>query len=326
MASKSPSASAAAARARLSTADLRLQRWLRYQRVRRATLALSVLWVLGLPLWHLARDLFESAGLAAGSRWAVLAALSARPPNPPLLGAPWTVSLFGLELLDPTAFVSLLAARAVDWHVVLGALPLLVLVPFLGRFFCGWLCPYLPVLAASNGLRALLARAGLRLPDLKLPRWTQYAVLAGLLSATAVAQTQLIPLVYPPSLIAREAYRAVFQGSLGGGAVFILGAFLFDTFGSRAGFCRSLCPGGATFALLSVRSPVKVRREPAACTDCTLCDVVCNLGQQPMTDKLDMGCERCGKCVSVCPTDALRIEIGKPVTLAPEAVTPGAAR
>lgn len=271
-----------------------------------------MLWVVGLPLWHLARDLDESAGLAGGTRWAQLAAHWNHPPPPVLLGAPWTVSVFGLELLDPTAFVSLLAARAVDWKVLVGALPLLVLVALLGRFFCGWLCPYLPLLAASNALRSLFAKVGVRLPDLKLPRWTNYAVLAFVLAATAVAQTQLMPLVYPPSVIARELYRAIFQGSVGAGATFILAAFLFDTFASRAGFCRSLCPGGATFSLLSWRSPVKVKRHAPSCTDCTLCDVVCNLGQQPMTDQLDAGCERCGKCVSVCPTDALVLEAFKP--------------
>ena len=38
-----------------------------------------------------------------------------------------------------------------------------------------------------------------------------------------------------------------------------------------------------------------------------LCDVVCNLGQRPMTDQLDSGCERCGKCIAACPTDALKL-------------------
>ncbi|MHB8872044.1 MAG: 4Fe-4S binding protein [Myxococcaceae bacterium] len=310
MAAPSLSAPAVAARERLQSADLKLQRTPRYQRLRRATLALSVLWVVGLPLWHLSKDLSESAGLGGGGRWALLAGYLPDPPAPPFLGAPWTVSLFGLELLDPTAFLSLLAARAVDFKVVLGALPLLVLVALLGRFFCGWLCPYLPVLAASNALRALLARVGIRAPDLRLPRWTSYAVLAGLLAATAIAQTHFISLVYPPAVIGRELYRAIFQGAVGAGATFILGAFLFDTFVSRAGFCRSLCPGGATFSLLSLRSPVKVKREALACTDCTVCDVVCNLGQQPMTDRVDEGCERCGKCIAVCPTGALRFELG----------------
>jgi ferredoxin len=34
--------------------------------------------------------------------------------------------------------------------------------------------------------------------------------------------------------------------------------------------------------------------------------VVCNLGQSPMTGRIDEGCERCGKCVASCPTDALK--------------------
>ncbi len=63
------------------------------------------------------------------------------------------------------------------------------------------------------------------------------------------------------------------------------------------------------FSLLGAASPVRVVRDPARCTDCTVCDVVCNLGQHPMTDKLDSGCERCGKCISACPTDALKFAL-----------------
>jgi ferredoxin-type protein NapH len=218
------------------------------------------------------------------------------------------VELFGLEVLDPLAFAGLTAGGAFTLGALLGVLPALVAMLLLGRFFCGWLCPYVPVLAVSNAARALLARAGLPLPEVRLPRWSSFAVLGALLGATAWSGSQLLPLVYPPALIGREVSRALFQGALGGGALVLAAAFLFDTFVSRAGFCRSLCPGGALFTALSALSPVRIRREPSACVDCTACDVVCNLGQRPMSDQLDAGCERCGKCIAVCPTSALKLE------------------
>jgi NapH/MauN family ferredoxin-type protein len=306
------SAAAGAARARLHPVDVVMRRARTYQWLRRASLALSVLLVIGLPLWHLRAVGAASGGLADGGAWARLATALGMPrAAPPAVGAPAAIDLFGLELVDPLLALGVAVAHGLRISLMLLALPALVLVAVLGRFFCGWVCPYVPLLAASNALRWLLGRLGLKLPDLRLPRRTSAVVLVAVLGATAVLGTQVAPLLYPPSLIGREAFRAIYFGSLGAGGLAVGAAFAFDTFVSRAGFCRSLCPGGALFALLGAASPVRVKRDVVRCTDCTVCDVVCNLGQGPMTDRLDAGCERCGKCVSVCPTGALAMGLGR---------------
>jgi ferredoxin-type protein NapH len=215
------------------------------------------------------------------------------------------------ELVDPLEALATALFRGVSWNLVWTVLPGVLLVAFLGRFFCGWACPYLPVLAASNAARWLLSRLGIPTADVKLPRVTSRVVLVGVLILGSVLGVQLVPLIYPPAVIGREAFRAVFYGSLSAGGLLVLGAFLFDTFVSRAGFCRSLCPGGAMFSVLGTTSPIKVVNERSKCTDCTVCDVICNLGQSPMTNQLDNGCERCGKCIASCPTKALSFQIVK---------------
>ena len=226
-------------------------------------------------------------------------------PRVPLLGAPWSVELFGLELLDPLALLGLAAARALTWPVVIGALPVLALVVLLGRYFCSWLCPYAVLVGLSHQLRAVLVRLGVPVRDVQIPRRTAFLVLAVVLVVTAVTSHQVAALVYPPALIGRALFRYATAGTFGVAGAFIAAAFLFDTLVSRAGFCRSFCPGGAVFRALSLRSPVTVVREADKCTSCTLCDVVCNMGQSPMTDKVDAGCDRCGRCESSCPTGAL---------------------
>jgi ferredoxin-type protein NapH len=252
-----------------------------YTALRRLSLATSCALLVGVPLWHLHNV------------------------DAPALGPPGAVDLFGLELIDPLALFGVAVAKGPSLALLWISLPALALVAVLGRFFCGWICPYVPLLAASNAARWWLERLGFKPFDLKLPRRSSWGVMLVLLAAGAATGTQWLLLVYPPSVIGRELFRAVFFGGVGLGMVTVFAAFTFDTLVSRAGFCRSLCPGGAMFSLLGAASPITVRVDRAACTDCTACDVVCNLGQSPMTGRVDEGCERCGKCIASCPTKAL---------------------
>ena len=266
----------------LEPTDLRLRRARRLLLVRRASVLVVLVVIALAPTLHALGVLYTE-----------------------VRGAPWSISLFGLEVLDPLAAVSVLAARGWSLGLLVGALPALALVALLGRFFCGWMCPYITLIAASESARALLKKVGVPLPDLRVPAGTAYVVLAVLVATSAVFGVQLAALIYPPSLIARSVYKAVMLGGAGGGALFLLFAFLADVVLGRALWCRALCPGGALFRVVGRFSPVSVVRDAAKCTDCTVCDVVCRFEQSPMTDRTDSACERCARCVSSCPTGAL---------------------
>jgi polyferredoxin len=77
-------------------------------------------------------------------------------------------------------------------------------------------------------------------------------------------------------------------------------------------WCRYLCPYGALMGLLSMFSPVKIRRDTAACIDCAKCAKACPSALP--VDKLvtiqSAECTACMSCVAACPaTDALQFSL-----------------
>jgi len=285
-----------------------------YQILRKSCLALAFGLLLIVPMWNLGSIDDEGAGLAGGGRWADLAdRFVPTATAPPMVGALWSIDLLDIEIMDPLAGLSLLATGRADLAILIAVAPAVLAVIVLGRFFCGWLCPYVPLLAASNAIRSLATSLGVRLPDKRPDRLTPFLVLICVLLVTAIGGAVIVPLVYPPAIIGRQLFRVFFFGGLGGGAIVLALAFVFDTLVTRAGFCTYQCPGGALFRIIGLASPVQVRRDAEACDKCGACDLACSLDQSPMTDRLDSGCERCAKCVSACPCSALRMTVGRPL-------------
>jgi Polyferredoxin len=77
-------------------------------------------------------------------------------------------------------------------------------------------------------------------------------------------------------------------------------------------WCRYLCPYGALMGLVSVLSPVKIRRDVNACIDCEKCAKVCP-SRLPVDVKRQISspeCTGCMSCVDICPAkDALQLAL-----------------
>lgn len=86
-------------------------------------------------------------------------------------------------------------------------------------------------------------------------------------------------------------------------------------------WCRYLCPYGGLLGLLSLLSPVKIRRNESACINCRLCSKNCP-SLLPVDKKKTIHspeCTGCLKCVSHCPArDALDTVIPNRKALRPE--------
>lgn len=221
-------------------------------------------------------------------------------------GSTWTASLFGLKISDPLAVIAQISASMrLYWPFILtAAIPVLLTVIF-GRFFCGWICPATLIYELNDGLGTWLRKAGLPISQLRLDRRLKYLVLGIGVVLSAAAGAVLFAAIYPPAIIGRELYYGVAVGGFGGGTLFFLMTLLFDLMVSRRGFCRYLCPGGATYSLLGRYRMVRIQRDVSNCNDCAKCNVVCQFDLNPLRDGFGQECNSCSACIAVCPTDAL---------------------
>ena len=70
-------------------------------------------------------------------------------------------------------------------------------------------------------------------------------------------------------------------------------------------FCKYFCVMGAVINLIGKLSPLRIVRNDAACTDCTMCTRVCpmklHIADSGRIDALD--CNHCFRCIDACPVD-----------------------
>ena len=83
-------------------------------------------------------------------------------------------------------------------------------------------------------------------------------------------------------------------------------------------WCRYLCPYGALMGLVSLLSPMKIRRDADACIDCGKCAKACPAHVQ--VDKLiqirTVECSACMACVASCPVENA-LQFALPPNIAP---------
>jgi len=232
-------------------------------------------------------------------------------------GSVWSFHLFGFEWIDAFAFFSLTVLGAMNASsssaILLSFVPTLLVTAFLGRVFCGWLCPLRFLLDLLSPLKTPLRSklgglGGLALPpQLARIRYLSLGIFTALL---LLSQSHAPALLYPPSIMSRAGYELTFSRTINGSLGFI-GAYLFVDLVLLTGFwCRYICPGGVLYALLGRFRLLRIRLQEEQCARCHHCAKACPLGLDPVSDTVTMECDNCGKCLSRCPNSALSFKWG----------------
>ncbi len=176
------------------------------------------------------------------------------------------------------------------------------------KAFCSWLCP---IGTLSENLWKLGRQIFKR--NLRLPRWLdiplrslKYLLLGffGFFIAVMSAQ-DLAGFMQTPYALVADVKMLNFFRYMGVTAVIVLLALVVLSVVIQNFWCRYLCPYGALMGIMSLLSPVKIRRDKQACIDCGKCSRACP-SQLPV-DKLvqiqSVECTACMECVAVCPAE-----------------------
>lgn len=198
---------------------------------------------------------------------------------------------------------------------------LILLGVLLGRFICGFLCPF-------GWLQELLHKIPskkLSTKKLKPLTYLKYIILllaVVLLPALAVNDIGMgdpffckyicpqgvLEGAIPLSLV-NEGIRAAL-GTLFVQKLFILLAVVALSILFYRPFCKWICPLGAFYALLNKISLLEIKMDEQKCVSCGKCAASCKMDVDVRKTPNHAECIRCGKCITACPAEALCFHYG----------------
>jgi polyferredoxin len=223
--------------------------------------------------------------------------------------------------LDPLILLQHLAATHTVLLYALAALIPLALTVVLGRFFCGWVCPFGAIHEFITWVGGKRQKPGSR-PDRNLLR-IKYLVLTAVIVA-ALAGTPLGGWLDPFALLTRSTTASIepaASSALWGGwarvsaqpvligAIFLLVILL--NIWRRRFFCTTLCPLGALYGLFGRFSLLRFEAT-SGCAECRACTSRCTYNGGPSSENLKFECDLCFACVADCPEECVKVKFGPP--------------
>lgn len=188
-----------------------------------------------------------------------------------------------------------------------------------GRFACGWLCPFGLVQELLHKI-PFIKKIGAFRGD-KLLRKLKYVIL--------LVFVILLPMVLVDVLGQGAPYFCKFicpAGTLEGGIPLVLWnesmqgalgwlyvwknallvATIFLSILIYRPFCKYICPLGAIYSVFNPIAVFRYQVEKETCIGCGACAKACKMQVNPVESPNHPECIRCGACKKSCPVDAIR--------------------
>ena len=231
----------------------------------------------------------------------------------------WPVNWF-LQL-DPLVAIGTILTTHSLYAPLLWAMVTIVLTVILGRFFCGWVCPFGAIhhFVGFVGSRKKPAAEKIELNRYRKAQGIKYIILVFFLfmtafpSISASLQTGLldpIPLVtrsFNLVLVAiadRVGYVTSVTPRFYEGAWLICAVFFASVLLNLViprFYCRFICPLGALFGIIDRFALWRIGKNQAECINCRLCQSNCQGGCEPAGNIRISECLLCFNCREECP-------------------------
>lgn len=190
----------------------------------------------------------------------------------------------------------------------------------LGRFVCGWLCPF--GLIQDLIFRIPFVKKIKKLPFEKILRKLRYIVLAVFVIILPLTVLDIIGQGSPwfckyicpagtaeagiPLVLLGEGYKEAL-GSLFTWKAALLAAVILLSLLVYRPFCRYLCPLGAIYGFFNRIALYRYKVNEEKCVSCKACQNACKLDIPVWEKPNSVDCIRCGDCKNACPHEAINV-------------------
>lgn len=201
---------------------------------------------------------------------------------------------------------------------------LMIIGSLMGRFVCGWLCPFGLV---QDLLHKIPVKKKIRkLPGDKYLRHLKYVVLVVfvlglplfLRGESGYSSPWFCKLICPSGMllggIPLVLTNPLLQQAIGwlfSWKMAILMTIVILSIFTYRPFCKYLCPLGAIYGFFNRFSLYRYEVDGNRCIHCGKCQKVCQMNVDVCKTPNSAECIRCGKCKDVCPTGAIHTTFSK---------------
>lgn len=195
---------------------------------------------------------------------------------------------------------------------------LLFIGALLGRFVCGWLCPFGLVQDLLHKIP--FPKKLKRLPGDRVLKYLRYVVLVGFVIILPLTVLDVVGQGSPwyckyicpsgtlfagiPLVASNPGLQAALGWLFSWKAAILIVLPLLSVVVYRP-FCRYLCPLGAVYGLFNPIAFYRYEVDADKCVSCGACSRACGFGIHTNETPNSPECIRCGECLKACPHGAI---------------------